>query len=252
MSNADTMRQFYDRVNAGDIDGFSALIADDMIEHEKIEGLPQTKEGVVQFFEMFRAAFSDLRMEAEDIIESGDKAWARIRITGTNDGEFMGMPATGKSVDLQAVDIVRFNDEGSGRGALGRHRLDDDDATARSRAGAAAGLDRQRSWIRDGRLAGEALADVDGRPAVHEPLALEQRHVLGWAEGDDGVRVVAGERGLRHRVVPASRRSAISRGGEKWRSSAQSAQPNAAGARGRRSRTRRRTETACRSSSSSP
>ena len=48
-------------------------------------------------------------MEAEDIIESGDKAWARIRITGTNDGEFMGMPAT-EVVDLQAVDIVRFND----------------------------------------------------------------------------------------------------------------------------------------------
>ena len=112
MSNADTMRQFYDRVNAGDIDGFAALIADDLIEHEEVEGLPQTKEGVIQFFEMFRAAFSDLRMEAEDIIESGDKAWARIRITGTNDGEFMGMPATGKSVDLQAVDIVRFNDEG--------------------------------------------------------------------------------------------------------------------------------------------
>jgi steroid delta-isomerase-like uncharacterized protein len=112
MSNADTMRQFYDRVNAGDIDGFAALIADDLIEHEEVEGLPQTKEGVIQFFEMFRAAFSDLRMEAEDIIESGDKAWARIRITGTNDGEFMGMPATGKSVDLQAVDIVRFNEEG--------------------------------------------------------------------------------------------------------------------------------------------
>ena len=113
MSNADTMRQFYDRLNAGDVDGFAALIADDMIEHEKIEGLPQTKEGVIQFFEMFRAAFSDLRMEAEDIIESGDKAWARIRVTGTNDGEFMGMPATGKSVDLQAVDIVRFNAEGT-------------------------------------------------------------------------------------------------------------------------------------------
>ena len=112
MSNADTMRQFYDRVNAGDIDGFAALIADDLIEHEEVEGLPQTKEGVVQFFEMFRAAFSDLRMEAEDIIESGDKAWARVRITGTNDGEFMGMPATGKSVDFQAVDIVRVNDEG--------------------------------------------------------------------------------------------------------------------------------------------
>jgi steroid delta-isomerase-like uncharacterized protein len=113
MSNADTMRQFYDRVNAGDIDGFAALIADDLIEHEEVEGLPQTKEGVIQFFEMFRAAFSDLRMEAEDVIESGDRAWARIRMTGTNDGEFMGMPATGKPVDFQAVDMVRFNDDGT-------------------------------------------------------------------------------------------------------------------------------------------
>ena len=113
MSNADTMRQFYDRVNAGDIDGFAGLIADDMIEHEKVEGLPQTKEGVIQFFEMFRAAFSDLRMEAEDVTESGDKGWARVRVTGTNDGEFMGMPATGKAVDFQAVDIVRFNDDGT-------------------------------------------------------------------------------------------------------------------------------------------
>ncbi len=112
MSHTNTMRQFYERVNAGDIDGFSALIADDMIEHEKIEGLPQTKEGVIQFFTMLLAAFPDVRMDAEDVIESGDTAWARVRITGTNEGEFMGMPATGKPVDFQAVDIVRFNDEG--------------------------------------------------------------------------------------------------------------------------------------------
>ncbi len=61
---------------------------------------------------MFGAAFSDLRLDAEDVIVSGDRAVARVRITGTNDGEFLGMPATGKPVDFQAVDIVRFNDEG--------------------------------------------------------------------------------------------------------------------------------------------
>ena len=113
MSHANTMRQFYERVNAGDVDGFSTLLADDLIEHEKIEGLPQTKEGVIQFFTMMLAAFPDVRMDAEDIIESDDTAWARIRITGTNEGEFMGMPATGKPVDFQAVDIVRFNDDGA-------------------------------------------------------------------------------------------------------------------------------------------
>jgi steroid delta-isomerase-like uncharacterized protein len=112
MSHTNTMHQFYERVNAGDIDGFSALLADDMIEHEKIEGLPQTKEGVIQFFTMLLAAFPDVRMDAEDVIESDETAWARVRITGTNEGEFMGMPATGKPVDFQAVDIVRFNDEG--------------------------------------------------------------------------------------------------------------------------------------------
>jgi steroid delta-isomerase-like uncharacterized protein len=113
MSHEDTMRKFYEHVNAGNVDGFGALLADDLIEHEEIEGLPQTKEGVIQFFTMMRAAFPDVRMVAEDIIESEDTAWARIRITGTNEGEFMGMPATGKSVDFQAVDIVRFNDEGT-------------------------------------------------------------------------------------------------------------------------------------------
>jgi steroid delta-isomerase-like uncharacterized protein len=113
MGHEDTMRQFYERVNAGDVDGFSALLAGDLIEHEEIEGQPQTKEGVIQFFTMMLAAFPDMRMNVEDIIESGDTAWARIRITGTNQGEFMGMPATGKSVDFQAVDIVRFNAEGT-------------------------------------------------------------------------------------------------------------------------------------------
>lgn len=114
MSHESTMRQFYDRVNAGDIDGFAALLADDLIEHEEIEGLPQTKDGVVQFFVMFRAAFPDLRMDVEDVIASDDAAWARIRITGMHEGgEFLGIPPTGKKVDFQGVDMVRFNDEGT-------------------------------------------------------------------------------------------------------------------------------------------
>ena len=95
MSHADTMRQFYERVNARDVDGFAALLADDLIEHEEIEGLPQTKEGVIQFFTMLLAAFPDVRMDAEDIIDSDDSAWARIRITGT--GEVGGSGGRGNS-----------------------------------------------------------------------------------------------------------------------------------------------------------
>jgi predicted ester cyclase len=51
-------------------------------------------------------------MDAEDILVSGDKAVARVRATGTQQGEFMGIPATGRSVDVQLIDIIRFGDDG--------------------------------------------------------------------------------------------------------------------------------------------
>jgi steroid delta-isomerase-like uncharacterized protein len=105
----------YELLSAGDIDGFGDLIADDFVEHEETPGLEPTKEGVKQFFHMYRAAFPDLRMEPQDVLASGDKVVARARATGTNQGEFMGMPATGKSVDVQLIDIIRFGDDGLAR-----------------------------------------------------------------------------------------------------------------------------------------
>ena len=115
MDHAATIRRMYDLLSAGDIDGFGELVADDFVEHEETPGLEPTKEGVKQFFHMYRTAFPDLRMEPQDILASGDKVVARTRATGTNQGEFMGMPATGKSVDVQLIDIIRFGDDGLAR-----------------------------------------------------------------------------------------------------------------------------------------
>ena len=115
MDHAATIRRMYDLLSAGDIDGFGDLLADDFVEHEETPGLEPTKEGVKQFFHMYRAAFPDLRMEPQDVLASGDKVVARARATGTNQGEFVGMPATGKSVDVQLIDIIRFGDDGLAR-----------------------------------------------------------------------------------------------------------------------------------------
>lgn len=112
MDHTDTLAKMYERISAHDVDGFCDLLADDFVEHETTAGLAPTKDGVRQFFTMYIAAFPDLRMEAEDVIASGDKVVARVRCTGTNTGDFMGMPATGKSVDVEAVDIIRFGDDG--------------------------------------------------------------------------------------------------------------------------------------------
>ena len=112
MDHAATMERAYELINAGDIDGFGALLADDFVEHEQSPGLAPTRDGVMNFFRMYVAAFPDLRMTPEDVLASGDKVVVRVRATGTHEGEFMGVPATGKSIDVQAIDIVRFGDDG--------------------------------------------------------------------------------------------------------------------------------------------
>jgi predicted ester cyclase len=93
MDHAATMRRAFDDVNEGNLDGFMAMLADDFVEHQDLGGPPPTKQGVRQFFETFMAA-------------------ARVRMTGTNEGELMGMPASGKSIDFEAIDIIRFRDDG--------------------------------------------------------------------------------------------------------------------------------------------
>jgi steroid delta-isomerase-like uncharacterized protein len=115
MDHVATMRRLYEALNAHDVDEFGNNLAEDFVEHEVTPGLEPTKEGVKTFFRMYFAAFPDLQMEVEDIVVGGDKVVARVRATGTNSGEFMGMPATGKAADVQFIDIIRFGDDGLAR-----------------------------------------------------------------------------------------------------------------------------------------
>ena len=115
MDHTDTMRRAYDLINAGDLEAFGALLADDFVEHEATPGLEPTKEGVLQFFTMYRAGFPDLRMDPEQFFVNGDTVAVYYGAKGTHSGEFMGIPPTGKSVDVHGVDIVRFGDDGLAR-----------------------------------------------------------------------------------------------------------------------------------------
>jgi steroid delta-isomerase-like uncharacterized protein len=110
--HAATARRLYELLNAGDVGGFSEHLAEDFVEHEVTPGLAPTKAGVGDFFRMQLAAFPDMHMAVEDVFASGTKVVARVRCTGTNRGEFMGMPASGKSVDVQLIDMFLFGDDG--------------------------------------------------------------------------------------------------------------------------------------------
>jgi steroid delta-isomerase-like uncharacterized protein len=112
LDHAATVRRVYALIDAGDIDGFVEYLADDFVEHEKNPLFEPTKEGVKQLFQTQIAAFPDLRMNVEDIVASGDKIVARVRVVGTHKGEFMGIPPTGNHVEIELIDMFRFGDDG--------------------------------------------------------------------------------------------------------------------------------------------
>jgi steroid delta-isomerase-like uncharacterized protein len=107
-----TMRSAYERISAGDLTGFGELVADDFVEHDEVPGVPPTKEGTLDYFRMLLTAFPDMRMDVEDLIANADKTVARVKATATHQDEFMGVPATGNRVEVQLIDIMRFNDAG--------------------------------------------------------------------------------------------------------------------------------------------
>ena len=51
-------------------------------------------------------------MTVEDLIAGGDKTVARVTVTGTHKGEFMGVPPAGTRVEVQLIDIMRFDHAG--------------------------------------------------------------------------------------------------------------------------------------------
>jgi steroid delta-isomerase-like uncharacterized protein len=102
--------RFYDGINAGNLGVIDELVADDFAEHEEFPGISQDKEGVRQFFTMFRTGFPDMRMDAHDVLIDGDLVCIRSTMSGTQQGEFMGMPPTGKRFEVSAIDMVRVRD----------------------------------------------------------------------------------------------------------------------------------------------
>ena len=100
-------REFLKRISAGDLSAVDELVADDYVEHEQVPGLAPGKAGVRQLFEMFHSAFAEAGVEVDDMIAEGDKVFVLARMTGTQRGEFMGIPTTGNSIDVSVCDYFR-------------------------------------------------------------------------------------------------------------------------------------------------
>ena len=84
----------------GRIDLVDELIAEDLVDHTEMAGLEGTgRERYRASVLMMRTAFPDFRNPLDLIVAEGDIAVSYGRVVGTNSGEMMGMPPTGKTLD---------------------------------------------------------------------------------------------------------------------------------------------------------
>ncbi len=108
--NKAIVRQAYDAINRNDLDALDEMVASDITDHDPAPGQGPGLEGVKDYFSSLHAAFPDVQMDVEDMIAEGDKVVARVSVSGTHQGEFMGIAPTGNRVTITGIDILRLTD----------------------------------------------------------------------------------------------------------------------------------------------
>jgi steroid delta-isomerase-like uncharacterized protein len=106
--NINGYRAVTDMFNTGKFDDLGKYVADNNIEHQMMPGQKSGLAGLKETITNFRAAFPDLKFTIDHITADSNMIWAHYTMTGTNTGPMMGMPPTGKSINIQGMDLVRL------------------------------------------------------------------------------------------------------------------------------------------------
>lgn len=95
----------------GDLDGVMKMYHENIVYHgsagEEIRG----RDALRATLSGYLTAFPDMTIKVEDVFGAGDRVFSRAQLSGTNTGELMGMPATGKRLELRWImNVARVED----------------------------------------------------------------------------------------------------------------------------------------------
>jgi steroid delta-isomerase-like uncharacterized protein len=103
--NKALVRRIYGELNKQNLAIIDEGNAADFVCH--VPGI-DSREGLKQLFTSNFAAFPDQQNTIEDLIADGDKVVVRYTVRGTHQGEFLGIPPTGKQFTFTEIDIHRI------------------------------------------------------------------------------------------------------------------------------------------------
>jgi len=104
--NKALVRQMYELLNRRELAAHFKLLAPEFVEHDNDRDM--SLEQVKEYNTMFSAAFPDATSTIEDMVAEGDRVAYRVTWRGTQKGDFMGIPATGKKLEITNTTIVKL------------------------------------------------------------------------------------------------------------------------------------------------
>ncbi|MEH6307062.1 ester cyclase [Olivibacter sp. CPCC 100613] len=112
VNNKAVVRRFNKEViEQGNVDSFNALIDDKFVNRSAPAGMDNGPQGMICFFnEVLRPAIPDISVTIHDQVAEGEMVTTRKTISGTQTGPILGVPATGKKVSIEVIDMVRVKD----------------------------------------------------------------------------------------------------------------------------------------------
>ena len=114
-----TYEEFFNQRNDSIAD---ELVAPDFINHDAPPGRNRGPESMRGLANWLRSAFPDLQFTVEELVADGDTVVGRVTMSGTHQGPFQGVPATGRTIRQAQAHFVRFRD---GKGIEHRAVRDD-------------------------------------------------------------------------------------------------------------------------------
>jgi len=107
--NKEIVRQLWGCLSSGDFDKMGSLYDENVVYHGVAGDERHGRAAAVEFARGYKVAFPDMTADVEQLVAEGDLVVSRVRPSGTNTGEMMGMPPTGKRVDLRwVINMVRI------------------------------------------------------------------------------------------------------------------------------------------------
>jgi steroid delta-isomerase-like uncharacterized protein len=109
--NKELVKGLLEELNKGNAEIWKELCAPEFAYYSPSESAePMSMDGTIECFQMAFKGFPDIGWKTNELIAKGDKVIARITQTGTHEGEYRGIPASGNKIEVGIITIFHIKE----------------------------------------------------------------------------------------------------------------------------------------------